>query len=122
MEWDDSNPIVTFFGDVTFKDIMEANDRIIGDRRFDSMVYQVFDFTHSDHVEFPDGYAKIIARLDSSSSTWNRNVRVATVSPDSKVRDRIEEYNAMMKTSPWKTKTFKAFDEALAWCKLQNNN
>jgi len=114
--WLDCNIIVTFFGEISYKDIMEANNVIFGDLRFDKMEYQIFDYSKIEGIDLKDDVSEIISRLDLASIIWNNRVKVATVTQDSYLRDLISVYNKKMKSSKWQAKTFDTIEDALKWC------
>lgn len=115
-KWIDCNFIVSFLGDIGFKDIVEANNIIFGDIRFDQMKYQIFDYSQINSVDLKVDIAEVISRLDLAAKVWNNKVKVATVTPDPDLKKLIANYNEKMADSPWLTKTFDTLEEAMQWC------
>ena len=80
IEWKDSNVIVSFAKNLTYKDSYEANNLIYGDPRFDNMKYQIADFSNIEKAEFTEDEIKIISTLEKSSAIWNNNnIKMAIV-------------------------------------------
>ncbi len=118
--WENNDAIVAFEGQISLDDIIDANNIIIGDSRFDKMKYQLFDYSNIESLDVDNDFSKIIAALDSRASIWNNSVKVAIVTTDDDFRDMIIEYDKHMNSTAWKTKTFENKDEALKWCRINN--
>ncbi|WP_299528808.1 hypothetical protein [uncultured Lutibacter sp.] len=117
IEWKGSNVIVSFTKDFTYKDSYEVNNLIYGDSRFDSMKYQIADFSKIEKVEFTDEEIKIISTLEKSSAIWNNNMKSAIITSESVCLSFITEpYFEMMKSTNWEFKIFKNRIEAEKWC------
>jgi len=115
-KWIDSNIIVTFEGNIGFDDIMEANNVIVGDIRFNNMKYQIFDYSHIKSIDLEKDVAKIISSLDLAANVWNNKVKVATVTSDTHLKEMILMYNRNMEKSSWVTETFDNIEDAIVWC------
>lgn len=117
IEWKDSNVIVSFAKNLTFKDSYEANNLIYGDPRFDNMKYQIADFSNIEKAEFTEDEIKIISTLEKSSTIWNNNIKMAIVISDSVCLNFIiDPYIDGMKSTNWEIKIFKNIIEAEKWC------
>ncbi len=95
---------------------MQANNVMLGDVRFDTMTFQIFDYSKITSIDLKDNISEIIAKLDISANVWNKNMKVATVTPDMKLKKNLEEYNEEINTSSWIAKTFDNITDALNWC------
>lgn len=115
-EWIGSDFIATFYGDISFGDIAEANGIMYGDSRFENMKYQIFDYSKINSIDLNHDVARIIFNLDSAATVWNHSVKVATVTVNADFKESIEEYNKQMESSSWITKTFETMQEAIQWC------
>lgn len=114
--WLDNDAIVTFGGDISFHDIMQANGLIYGNIKFDRMKFQIFDYSQIKSIDLTYDIAEIIAKLDIAATVWNKKVKVATVTSDKNIRKLIESYNKKMESSFWAAKTFNKIDDAKQWC------
>ena len=102
IEWKDSNVIVSFIKNLTYKDSYEANNLICGNSNFDKMKYQIADFSKVETFEFTEDESKIIATLEKSSTTWNNNVKLAIVTSVSVcLSPIIDPYLEIMKSTNW---------------------
>lgn len=115
-EWIESNFVVTFIGDISYVDIMEANNVMFRDIRFDTMQFQIFDYSKITSIDLTDNVSDIIANLDAVANVWNKNMKVATVTSDLTLKKCIEEYNEKINTTSWIAKTFDNITDALTWC------
>jgi len=116
-KWDGSNIVVKFKGKVSFREIDEADSLIYGDKRFDQMQYQIFDFADIDEFILSEHEMKVIGSLDKASSNWNNNVKVAVVTTSEEFKELMKKYMEVMQDTNWQTRIFATFIEALDWCK-----
>ena len=114
--WQDSNVILSFESNVIYQDIYEADNIIYGDPRFDNMKYQIADFSKLEKFELTEEEVQIIAALDKSSSRWNNEIKLAVVTSDSYLIERIKPYIESMQDTNWSIKIFKNIFEAKKWC------
>jgi len=66
--WQGSDVQITFEGRVVFDDILEADNLLYGDPRFDTMKYTLFDLFKVEKFDVSKREAEEIAALDSASS------------------------------------------------------
>lgn len=118
IEWEDGNFIATFNGFVVFSDIIEVDNIMYGDKRFDKMKFQLLDFSNIDSVEITRAQIKIISSLDRSSSIWNNNMKVAIVTNNENLLEITEFYRKSLKDIDWLVETFSNIEDARKWCYL----
>ena len=117
IEWKGSNVIISFTKNFIYKDSYEVNNLIYGDSRFDTMKYQIVDFSKIEKAEFTEEEIKIITTLEKSSTIWNNKMKMAVVTSDTVCLNFIlDPYIEGMKDTNWKFKTFKNSIEAEKWC------
>ncbi|MCW3807571.1 hypothetical protein [Plebeiibacterium marinum] len=116
VEWRGANIIVKFSGLVSYQEINEADGIIYGNKHFDQMQYQVFDFSGIDGFNVNELEMKMIGTLDKASSHWNNSVKVAVITDDPKIVELTRVYEGVMDDSDWETKIFKSMEDALKWC------
>ena len=114
--WDGNNITMKFYGELKLRDLRDANGMIYADKRFDSMKYQIADFTEADTVRMSHCEVVLVSHLDKTATTWNPSVKVACISPDEKTDRLIEKYITIMEPTSWKCKLFHNFQEAEKWC------
>lgn len=120
LKWIGSNVFVTMLGEITFDEIIKCNELIYGDYRFDSMIYQLVDFTKitdfnmSEKFE-PSEFQQLIV-LEKSATRWNNDVKVAIVSTNDFINSLMEEYANSLKDTGWKCGIFECVQSAKKWC------
>ncbi len=120
IKWINSNPIVTYSGVVNYETIINSNNAIIGDARFDEMKYQIFDHSQVDKLVITQKELEMIGVLDKNSAVWNKKVKVALIFKDIKTEERIRKYLEIMAQTQWKVKVFDNYKEAEKWCNEQS--
>lgn len=115
--WKEKNVFVQIKGVITFEDLMEMNNKIYGDARFDSLNCQIVDYREIDQANISNDEIEIISSLEKASSYWNKNIKIANIASASKTIELIEFYSEMLKGSGWQFAIFTSKEEALEWCK-----
>lgn len=116
INWSDNNAYVEFFNELTFKDFQEVNGLIYGDSRFDSMQFQIADFTNVNTINVTSEEIRIISTLELKASVWNKFVKVAHVTSVDQLKELVHVYEDKMKDSNWEFGLFDTFEEAKKWC------
>ena len=116
LRWIGNNVLVTFKGKIDFTDIYKANTIIIGNSKFDNMVYQIFEFSNVEAFNITNEDILAISALDKSSSVWNKNIKGALVFKDKSVLKLAEKYIELMQNVGWEIKIFYNIDDAVNWC------
>jgi len=114
--WQGSDVQITFEGTVLFDDIIEADNLLYGDPRFDSMKYQLFDFFKVGKVDVSKRDVEVIAALDRASSAWNNHIKVAIVAIDPYIVELITVYKNNMAGTKWIIEGFENLRDAIGWC------
>ena len=99
--WQGSDVQIIFEGTVVIDDIREADNLLYGDPRFDTMKYQLFDFFNVEKFDVSKKEVEVIAALDSASSVWNNNIKVAIVAIDPYIVELITVYKNKMAGTKW---------------------
>ena len=113
--WEEKGVVVTFSGVITSNEVMKANNQIIGDPRFDNLLYQIFDFGNIDKIISSDEEAKMIGIMDKSSTRWNKRIKVACITNKDYIIEMINEYAEMLKETEWDVGVFKDLDDAYSF-------
>ena len=116
-KWTDNNIIVEFHGDLILEDINSANNIIYSDARFDTMQYQIADFSDVTSFNLTSENVKMVSVIDRTSTVWNNNIKIACISNNKIITDNIKIYLKIMDATAWSCKIFKSKKEALKWCK-----
>lgn len=116
IQWTDHNAIISFSGHVDYEDIVEADNTLYADARFDSCCYQIFDFTEMSSLSLDEEEMRVISRLDKGAARWNNKLRLAIVSTDEKMIKLTGYYKRQVREIGWKVQQFDALKDAIAWC------
>jgi hypothetical protein len=114
--WNTSNIIVRFEGVVTAEEIMGIDNLIYGDPRFDSMNYQIFDYSRVEKMALSEADTEIIGTLDKTASVWNRHVKIAIISGSDFVGKLTQTYKKALSNTSWEVRIFTNINDALRWC------
>ena len=110
--WKKKGIIINFSGIVNSFEIVKVNSIIYGDPRFDSMEYQLCDFSNVQKGIGSEKDARMIGALDKSSSRWNRHIKVICVTKDTFAIEMIQAYASMLKDTGWEVIIVDDFDTA----------
>jgi hypothetical protein len=116
-DWIENNIIVTFEGDVRYKDIFNVDGKIFGDSRFDLMTYAIYDFSLVSNFNITVDDVKIFSALNQSASMWNRCLKFACITQDKAITDAVSDFMNLLKESNWKIKIFGKLEDAIEWVK-----
>ncbi len=118
--WQGSDVQITFEGAVVFDDIIEADNLLYGDPRFDTMKYTLFDLLKVEKFDVSEKEAEVIASLDRASSVWNNHIKVAIVAIDPYIVELITLYKNNMAGTKWIIRGFENIRDATGWCSLRS--
>lgn len=113
--WETSGVHLIFAGLVTGEQTKEAGNRIYSHADFDSLRYQIFDFTGVEDVKLTVDEMKEMAAIDSVAASTNPRIQLAIVSTSETVMIANAVYAAEYPDLPWETKEFRTLVEARAW-------
>lgn len=117
IEWRDGGVFVTLTGDIDIEELNEANGRIHGDERLDSMDYQIWLMSGADLSGISLREIEQPTATDNIAASFKAQVRVALVSHSPHTRELAEHYRreSAAMGSPWEIRTFEELEEAEAW-------
>jgi len=119
ISWEESGILVRFFDIVTEQEVMAANDIMYGDARFETILYQISDYTEAVQILITPRDAKVIGTLDNSSSRWNQQpMKNAVVTKDEEFIPVVETYFKEFEGTPWQCRLFENLELAHDWVKL----
>ena len=114
--WEAKGLLVNFSGTVTEKEVMMVNDLIYGDKRFETITYQIADYTGAVDIQISPRDAQVIGALDKSSSRWNRSrVKNIVVTKDDKFIPIVKTYFREFEGTHWEGRIFDTLEMAYAW-------
>lgn len=119
MSYVDDGFILTFRGNVTIRELNQANSAIHEHPDFSIHKYQIINLLGADLSSVTESDGKVPALLDSIAAKRNENVRVALVAQGAHSMQVVDGYVCVAQTRipKWKLKVFSTFEDALAWVK-----
>ena len=116
IKWIESDIKVCFNGEISLVDIYEVNSLIQEDARFETMRYQIYDFSEVTKTNLIDKDALFLGDIDLKSSSWNSNIRLAIVTKDARIKELAKAYKEVMSKSRWQVTILEDLAEAELWC------
>lgn len=117
INWDKKGVYVKFRGDVTAQDLIDANNYVISNAKFEAINYQIFDFLHIDNFTVTSYDINIIGTMDRGQIDFKEKMKVAIVTQDDHVIEITKEYEQLMDGTQWETKILPSFEDAKEWVK-----
>ena len=115
ISWEDKGVYVDFKSIVTLNDIIFANGELVGDHRFDYLLYQIFDFLDVDQTDIEKEKIKIFVSLDKAAAIWRPNQKIALVATNDLAVQLGEVYVELMGGVNLKTRLFCSKESATEW-------
>ncbi len=114
--WEEKGVLFLHEGIVTEHEVQEMNNRIYGDKRFESISYQISDYTAATDIRLSSRDAKVIGTLDRMSARWNfKKMRIAVVTADVTFIHVVEDYFQEFEGTAWEGKIFPTLELAYGW-------
>ena len=104
-------------GIVTGREINLVNLNIFEDRRFNSISYQLMDFSGVKSLKVTEKEVKDAAFQDMVAAKSNPNIKMAAVAPQDIIRKLAEIYAEYSEPSQWETRIFDTVENANKWLK-----
>ncbi|MFO7842401.1 MAG: hypothetical protein R6V16_01210 [Bacteroidales bacterium] len=115
IQWQKNGVFITFRGVVKAQNLIDANNYLLSNADFDSLDYQVFDFSKVKDFKVTTYDMSIIGSMNSSQSVFNKKVKIAFVTSNNYIKEQIEEYKLYMKNTDWEIQIFSNLKEAKKW-------
>lgn len=119
INWDKKGVYVKFRGIVTAQDLIDANNYLISNANFETIDYQIFDFSTIDDFQITTYDIRIIGVMDKSQTDFKKEMKVAIITEDDYVREITTEYDHIMSESKWITRVFSDYNAAKKWVLLK---
>ncbi len=116
-EWKTMGICWTLTGIVTGREINQVNLYVCEDRRFDSISYQLLDFSGAKSFDVTGKEVKDIAFQDVVAAGSNPDIKVAIVAPQDIMKKLAEIYAEYSEPSQWETRIFDTIEDANQWLK-----
>ncbi len=115
--WEANGIVWMFSGHVSAEEIQRANDEFYKDPRSDTAKYQLIDALNVDSVEWQEADIKEIAAMDAGAGQVIRNLKVAYVSNNKEISEKLEKYIEISRilNKSWSFRGFDRIAAALDW-------
>lgn len=91
-EWKDNGRYVKMTGDISLDDIMQADNQLYEDERFETAKFVVWDLTDASRINIFDSAIDLVAAKDVNVSFEKGSLHQIFVCPDEKMSSQIEKY------------------------------
>lgn len=115
INWDKEGVYVKFRGIVTAQDLIDSNNYLMSNAKFDSIDYQIFDFLDIEKFKVSSYDLSIIGTMNKSQTDFKKDMMIAIISEDDNVKEIIKEYDQLLFGTNWITKDFSSVDSARTW-------
>ena len=114
--WEEKGFLAKFSGTLDDKEIMEINNSMYGDIRYESITYQIADYTDVTTYLITPSEAKVIGTLDRTSSVWSsKMMKNVVVTTDEKFIPTVNTYFKEFEGTGWECRIFETLDKAYEW-------
>jgi hypothetical protein len=114
--WEEGGVYIKFTGIVDFDEFLNVNDLLYGKKEFDTIQYQLWDFTDiNEKTCFNIENAEIISTLDKSAMKWNERIKIAVVTDNSSIIGFALKYKSDINKSKWTCDIFNTIKGAREW-------
>lgn len=104
-----------YFGIVTSQDIIQSNQEVYGDERFDKLHWQLVSFDETESVQFEPANIRLIAYMDQAAARSNPKITVAFVGK-TKILEEVATAYAETNIEPvWSIIQFDSREEAVSY-------
>ena len=113
LKWEDEGVYGRFTGELTTDDLILFNSQVVGDSRFDYILYEIIDFMDVEWTQGGKKEIKEIATVNKIASTWNNGLRIIVVTDSEYLRSLAKVYEQLVKDTEWKVEVVSSIEEAL---------
>ena len=118
IQWQEKGVFITFRGIVKSQDLIDANNYLLSNADFDSLDYQVVDFSDVENFKATSYDMGIIGSMNNSQTLFNKKIKVAFITSDNYIKEQIKEYNKYMIKTDWEIQIFNNLQEAKKWVEI----
>ena len=115
IKWEERGVYCKFSGTVSGGELIQCNNDIYGDERFDNIKYQIFDMLDVTELTIETIDVRKAAACDCAAAITNPNVKCALVAFDKNAHSLSELYQSGIAKSPWDGRSFRTIKEARSW-------
>jgi len=115
IQWKKNGVFITFKGIVQSQTLIDANNYLLSNADFDSLDYQIFDFSDVEDFKATTYDMSIIGTMNNAQTIFNKKIKVAFITSDHYILEQINEYKSYMHKTDWEIQTFTNLKEAKKW-------
>lgn len=115
LDWEKNGVCCTFSGKATGMELIQCNNDIYGNKRFDEIRYQLFDMMRVTEIAIEDEDVLIVAACDKAAALTNPTVKCALVTNNEIILSLSILYQKGIEKSPWKGLSFHNVSKAREW-------
>jgi hypothetical protein len=117
--WEEKGILVKHSGTVDEQEVMMINNIMYGDVRFETITYQISDYSDVTNNLITPTDAKVIGTLDRTSSRWtSKRMKNVVVSKDEKFIPIVRTYFREFEGTEWKCRIFETLEMAYEWVRM----
>jgi len=115
IQWKKNGVFITFKGIVQSQTLIDANNYLLSNADFDSLDFQIFDFSDVEDFKATTYDMSIIGTMNNAQTIFNKKIKVAFITSDHYILEQINEYKSYMHKTDWEIQTFTNLKEAKKW-------
>lgn len=113
--WNPDFVTFDYFGHVTSQDIIESNEKVYGDSRFDQLHWELVCFDETESVSFKSANVRLIAYMDQAAAKCNSKITIAFVGKTAILKEVAEAYANTGIEPVWPVIQFDDREEAISY-------
>lgn len=115
IKWHKKGVFLKFRGIVNSHDLIDANNYLISNANFETIDYQIFDFSEINDFQITTYDMAIIGSMDKSQAGFNKKIKIAVITNDDYIKELTKEYNKYMSGTDWTSRVFNDIETAKKW-------
>jgi hypothetical protein len=119
INWTERGVEWLYYGTVTGAELIESNEEIYGDPRFDDLRYQLVDLTEVERFDVSDTDIRKLAFFDAAAARSNPRIRLGIIASDTSGRAISDAYRASIQDATWEHRFFEEREAAEQWLGIQ---
>lgn len=116
--WEARGVYWKYFGNVSSVEVLKSNEDIYGDERFDTLRYQIADFSNVEAFDADERAIRKVAAMDRIAARSNSQILVALVTDTEHVVQVLKLYEVETANSPWSVGIFRSLEDARRWINI----
>ncbi len=110
--WHAHGVYIRFSDILTFQDLIRTQGRLVGDKRYDSLQYELADFTGVKAHQITVHEAQLIGKMDKAASIYHLKKQHIIVFRNQEYSSLINKYLEALTDTNWEIHVFKTMKEA----------